>query len=147
MLSWFSHCHLTYIKTQSLVAGLLLAAGLISGPLSAGEAGKADKAYSLHYDKPAPLNLKGWEFQSLPLGNGYFGVSVFGGVAEELWQFTDKSLRGTTPNAAKPYLSNGLSSLAEMRLTLSPPAAAAPTTGYDRRNRRGAARRHPCREP
>jgi hypothetical protein len=123
---------LFFIKTQSLVAGLLLAVGLIAGPLSAGAAGEADKSYILHYDKPAPLNLKGWEFQSLPLGNGYFGVSVFGGVANELWQFTDKSLWVTNPNASKPHLAVGLSSLANLRLTHTSPTATAPTTGYQR---------------
>jgi alpha-L-fucosidase 2 len=132
MLSTFSHRPLIYIKTQSLVAGFLLAAGLITGPLSAGAAGEADKPYILHYDKPAPLDLKGWEFYSLPLGNGYFGVSVFGGVAEELWQFTDKSLWVTNPNAAKPYLGIGLSSLAELRLTPTSPTATAPSTHYKR---------------
>ena len=131
MLSRFIARPIVY-KKQSLAAGLLLAAGLIAVPLSAGEAGRADKAYILHYDKPAPLDLKGWEFYSLPLGNGYFGVSVFGGVTEELWQFTDKSLWVTNPNPAKPYLSTGLSSLAELRLTPTSPTATAPTAHYKR---------------
>ena len=48
--------------------------------------------YRLHYDQPAPITLKGWEHQSLPLGNGHFGVSFFGGTGEECWQFTEKSL-------------------------------------------------------
>jgi len=71
----------------SLLLGLPLAALPLSGAPSAPAAVAADKPYLLHYDKPAPLDLKGWEFYSMPLGNGYFGVSVFGGVADELWQF------------------------------------------------------------
>jgi hypothetical protein len=52
----------------------------------------ANKPYKLIYDQPAPHDADGWKTRSLPIGNGYFGVSVFGGLGNELWQFTDKSL-------------------------------------------------------
>ncbi len=48
--------------------------------------------WTLRYREPAPPTLEGWEQYSLPLGNGHFGVSVFGGVAEERLQLTDKAL-------------------------------------------------------
>lgn len=60
---------------------LFLLAGIAS--ISASPAFAADKPYILRYDKPAPLDLKGWEFESLPLGNGYFGVSVFGKIISD----------------------------------------------------------------
>jgi alpha-L-fucosidase 2 len=106
-------------------------------PLAAGPAAPAsvaDKQYILHYDKPAPLDLKGWEFYSLPLGNGYFGVSVFGGVADELWQFTDKSLWVMAPKgiSGKDYPRPGLSNLCELRLAFQPPAGAAEPRNYQR---------------
>ena len=57
-----------------------------------------EKSYLLWDVKPATLDLKGWEFDSYPLGNGYFGVSFFGGVGEELWQFCEKSLFAIDPS-------------------------------------------------
>ena len=35
--------------------------------------------------------MKGWEEQSLPLGCGQFGVSVFGGIGSERLQLTENS--------------------------------------------------------
>jgi hypothetical protein len=118
----------------SLFLGLPLAALPLSGAPSAPAAVAADKPYLLHYDEPAPLDLKGWEFYSMPLGNGYFGVSVFGGVADELWQFTDKALWIMAPPGAsgKDFARYGLSSLCELKLTVQPPAGAAAPTRYKR---------------
>ncbi|MET9630384.1 glycoside hydrolase family 95 protein [Lentzea sp. NPDC006480] len=42
----------------------------------------------LWYTKPAT----DWESESLPIGNGALGASVFGGVASELLQFNEKTL-------------------------------------------------------
>ena len=78
--------------------------------------------YVLHYDRPAPIDLKGWECQSLPLGNGHFGVSFFGGIAEECWQFTEKSFcirDDTLAKEAKAWNSVGLSDLMDLRLTMN----------------------------
>lgn len=50
------------------------------------------KEYILHDSKPAGTSIKGWENDSYPLGNGYFGVSFFGGIEKELWQFTEPSV-------------------------------------------------------
>jgi len=75
------------------------------------------KEYLLRDNQPAALDLKGWETQSFPLGNGYFGVSFFGGIPEEIWQFTDKSLHvgdPSTPETAYNHI--GLSSLCELHL-------------------------------
>ena len=38
------------------------------------------KKYVMRYKEAAEDSLSGWETQSLPIGNGYFGASVFGGV-------------------------------------------------------------------
>jgi alpha-L-fucosidase 2 len=77
----------------------------------------SNKRYFLFDNKPAPTDLKGWESHSYPLGNGYFGVSFFGGVSEELWQFTEKSLHVRDPKASlASYNHSGLSSLCELRL-------------------------------
>lgn len=65
----------------------------------------SEKVYKLWYKRPA-CNLGGefrlnesdrpvdeeWENSSLPIGNGYMGVSVFGGTDTERLQITDKTL-------------------------------------------------------
>lgn len=104
---------------------------LVSALLAALAARAGDKAYALWDDKPAALTLRGWERNSFPLGNGHFGVSFFGGVGEELWQFTDKSLYVRDPETEETrYDAIALSSLAELRLT--PDHAAEPVSGYRR---------------
>ena len=53
------------------------------------QAGKPrDPAMTLWYDEPAT----DWESQSLPIGNGALGMSVFGGVRHEQLQFNEKTL-------------------------------------------------------
>lgn len=59
----------------------------------------------LWYKKPAPDTLKGWEAWALPLGCGYLGAKVFGGVQTERVQITENSL-------ANPYR-QGLNNFAE----------------------------------
>jgi len=43
----------------------------------------------LRYGKPAENSIQGWENESLPIGNGYLGVNVFGGIQNERLQITD----------------------------------------------------------
>ena len=50
------------------------------------------KPLILQYDKPAPDSDLGWVNDSLPLGNGYMGVNVFGGIDTERFQITENSL-------------------------------------------------------
>ena len=49
------------------------------------------KTYKLWYDEDAPHTLEGF-LQSLPLGNGYMGINVFGGVETEMLSVTENSL-------------------------------------------------------
>lgn len=50
------------------------------------------KELSLWYDEPAPDTDDGWEQWSLPLGNGYMGVNVFGLTDRERLQITENSM-------------------------------------------------------
>ena len=50
------------------------------------------KALRLKYDKPAPNSDAGWVNRSIPMGNGYMGVNIFGGTATERIQITENSL-------------------------------------------------------
>lgn len=50
------------------------------------------KAMRLWYDAPAPDSDLGWANRSIPMGNGYMGVNVFGGTTAERIQITENSL-------------------------------------------------------
>ena len=69
-----------------------------------------NKKHVLKYYTPTENSLYGWERYSLPIGNGYFGVSVFGRTDEERIQFT-------TNVFANDYKRGGVSNFAEIRLT------------------------------
>ena len=53
------------------------------------------KELKLRYKTPAERTNEGWEKYSLPIGNGYGGASVFGGVDEERVQFTTNAFANT----------------------------------------------------
>ncbi len=65
------------------------------------------KKYVMRYKEAADDSLQGWETQSLPIGNGYFGASVFGGVDKERIQFT-------TNEFANVYSLGGVTSFADI---------------------------------
>ena len=65
------------------------------------------KKYVMRYKEAAEDSLSGWETQSLPIGNGYFGASVFGGVNKERIQFT-------TNEFANVYSLGGVTSFADL---------------------------------
>jgi len=62
-----------------MTTSILLAAALSVGTPNA----------RLSYNLPAPDDMRGWEERSLPVGNGWFGVNVFGGVHSERLQVTE----------------------------------------------------------
>ncbi|MFR8012756.1 MAG: glycosyl hydrolase family 95 catalytic domain-containing protein [Clostridia bacterium] len=49
-------------------------------------------ANTLWYQKPAANDYDGWEQEALPIGNGYMGAKIFGGVKKERIQFNEKTL-------------------------------------------------------
>lgn len=65
------------------------------------------KKYVMQYRAAAEDSLSGWENQSLPTGNGYFGASVFGGEKSERVQFT-------TNEFANVYSLGGVTSFADL---------------------------------
>ncbi|MDO7172465.1 glycoside hydrolase family 95 protein [Mariniflexile sp. AS56] len=50
------------------------------------------KILRLWYNEATPNTDKGWVNRSIPMGNGYMGVNVFGGTATERIQITENSL-------------------------------------------------------
>lgn len=56
------------------------------------------KDLKLKYYSPAEDSLEGWEKYSFPIGNGYAGASVFGGVEKERLQITTNVFANTFDN-------------------------------------------------
>lgn len=54
----------------------------------------------LCYRRPARENHEGWEREALPVGNGYMGAKIFGGVAREHIQFNEKTLWSGGPGVS-----------------------------------------------
>ncbi|MCO8120907.1 glycoside hydrolase family 95 protein [Stieleria sp. TO1_6] len=119
----FGHCHLEWAGANDPTAS---AAETNSGFV----ADTPDKAMRLWYDAPAPDSDDGWVNCSIPMGNGYMGVNVFGGMETERIQITENSLydstegrglhRGGLNNFAEVYLdfghNNGLNYERELNL-------------------------------
>lgn len=51
-----------------------------------------DNVYQLWYNQSAKDSYKGWENESLPIGNGKIGATIFGGETHERIQFNEKTL-------------------------------------------------------
>ena len=86
-----------------------------------------DKEMRLFYDEPAemtPTNGRytelwdGWH-SSIPLGNGYVGATVFGGVEREHIQITEKSFFASSTDYIDNCFKGGLESFAETYLEFS----------------------------
>jgi alpha-L-fucosidase 2 len=71
----------TAFAGTALVEHVAVAAG-------GGQHARDGAGLTLWYDEPAT----DWESESLPIGNGAMGASVFGGVGTELLQFNEKTL-------------------------------------------------------
>jgi alpha-L-fucosidase 2 len=68
----------------------LIASPLIGAQSSSGDG--ANKALRLWYNEPAPDSDAGWINRSIPMGNGYMGVNVFGRTDTDRIQITENSL-------------------------------------------------------
>lgn len=55
------------------------------------------KKLTMRYFAPAERTDEGWEKYSLPIGNGYFGASIFGDTDIERIQFTTNTFANTVP--------------------------------------------------
>ena len=88
------------------------------GPVYAAGGG-SQTALRLVYDEPAPqvlsekqdpYNYAGWREYSIPMGNGYMGLNLFGGVDHDRIQITENSLQdsnstiGGLNNFSETYL-------------------------------------------
>lgn len=78
------------LRVLAVVVAATTAISMVVVPVRSAQAvgEPRDSAMTLWYDEPAT----DWESQSLPVGNGALGMSVFGGVRAERLQFNEKSL-------------------------------------------------------
>ncbi|MFD8496686.1 glycoside hydrolase N-terminal domain-containing protein [Amycolatopsis sp. NPDC059657] len=112
------------IRRQWLVCALL--AGMVVPPATPALAGTpvcgtppGRDRQVLWYNQPAT----DWEGQTLPIGNGALGATVFGGVGQEHLQFNEKTLWSGGPGADPAYTGGNWESprpgaLAEARKTI-----------------------------
>lgn len=103
---------LTLFKTP-LTAMALGAAAFVSFAVATEVNGQSlSKALRLRYDEPAPDNDDGWANRSIPMGNGYMGVNLFGGTETERIQITENSLYGSMERGG--FRRGGLNNFAEV---------------------------------
>ena len=88
------------------------------------------KTMWLRFDKPAADTDYDWERRSFPMGNGYMGVNLFGGVSTERLQITENSLVTCPSEYIKCHWCCGLENFAELYIDF--PHAIEQVSGYER---------------
>ena len=77
--------------------------------LAAAASAAPSAAHCLRYNRPAEDSVRGWERESLPVGCGHFGASIFGGVGRERVQITHNAvLTGRDPGRECGNLTDAL---------------------------------------
>ena len=72
------------------------------------EAAAEGGSHRIWYRQPADLTLGGWERESIPIGCGWFGANVFGGVTNERIQVTHNAVLTNYEHDGRPNLTDGL---------------------------------------
>ena len=81
----------------------LLALGASAADSAPSRAETPQDLSPLHFDKPARY----WSSEALPIGNGFMGGMIFGGLAREEIQFNDKTLWTSTEQDTGAYQNFG----------------------------------------
>ena len=76
--------------TTKIIAAICACAA-VAAAAAQGAADDCARAHRLVAKAPAEDSIKGWECDSYPIGNGWFGASIFGGVGEERIQITENT--------------------------------------------------------
>lgn len=74
----------------------------------------APKELKTLYDAPAEDSIQGWKTQSIPIGNGYMGVNIFGDVEHDRLQITEQSLYTTSTDYIDNRYTGGQESMADL---------------------------------
>ena len=73
-----------------------------------------DAMWKIRFREPGEWSLKGWQSRSLSFGNGYFGVSEFGGVDVERLQLTEPTFHTQQRHARSGYKQGNLTDAADL---------------------------------
>ena len=87
---------IAFVVVMALAIGMIPVAALAE---SGGDAAGGSENYRLWYTSPVSSeNYSGWQSQSLPLGNGKVGASVFGGIKQERLQLNEETFWSGGPD-------------------------------------------------
>ncbi len=103
----------TLKKIISVLLALLMTLPLALGSISA-DGGNENVPLIMKYTSPA----QNWESDALPLGNGYIGAMVFGGIESERIQINEHTLWSGGPGA-NPNYDGGMSDLGAEKIQQS----------------------------
>lgn len=90
----------------------LVSATQVSASTGSKDTASEKKSMHLWYDEEAPDNNSGWIARSIPMGNGYMGINLFGGAKTERIQITENSLYDAV--TGRGLRRTGLSNFAEV---------------------------------
>ncbi len=89
-----------FVRLIAFVIVMALAIGMIPAVALAESGGTGESAtnYRLWYTSPATENYSGWQSQSLPIGNGKVGASIFGAIKQERLQLNEETFWSGGPD-------------------------------------------------
>ncbi len=73
-----------------------------------------DATWKIRFREPAVWSLKGWQRRSLSFGNGYFGVSEFGGTDVERLQLTEPTFHTQQKHPSSRWVQGNLTDSADL---------------------------------
>ncbi len=82
--------HVVFVAVAASLAMCATCAAAL-GPGAFASTPAAVSRHCITSGSPAEDSITGWERESYPIGNGWFGASVFGGVPDERLQITENS--------------------------------------------------------
>ena len=85
-------------------------------PAPAVNGGETPKILRTLYDSPAEDSIEGWKTESIPIGNGYMGVNIFGGVEYDRLQITEQSMYTSPTSYINNRYTGGQESFADLYL-------------------------------
>jgi alpha-L-fucosidase 2 len=97
------HTRWALVMTVSIMTAWCRSVGAAENKADEPAGGSAGDRLTLRYDKPAER----WEQEALPIGNGWLGAKVFGGVEKERIQFNVNSLWEGDENDTGAYQAFG----------------------------------------
>lgn len=109
---------IAFVVVMALAIGMIPVAALAE---SGEDAAGGSENYRLWYTSPVSSeNYSGWQSQSLPLGNGKVGASVFGGIKQERLQLNEETFWSGGPDHVDAETGKAMRGSAEYLGGISP---------------------------